>query len=632
MFPPTKNSRIKLRRLVGRCLWTVVFLGFLSAAPAKEKWLQLQSEHFEMLSCSSTRQSKKLLVELEQFREFFHRFFPGRRVYEPKLTIVVFDKEKQFAPYKPKNYNGTTRGKVAAYYVPTPSGSAAFIAFANTDLAESRRKIFHECVHSIIGPRDKDIPLWLNEGLAEVFSSFTSRGDKVTVGVPSEGQSIAVSLMMSERKRLYSDGDRIRVASVSNMPLDVMLRMGKDHPLYIRGAEEFYVKAWLFAHYLYLSENSPDKKHLAKFLAAYKELPFVETSVRDGASKAWMDAVLPDDFKSGNIRVGVFELDQKNGSNLKRIRSRSSVDVARTFSGSFGIAPHKMDERLRDYTRDGRFRSYKLKIPRKPIVAKITSKPADPADVAMALNYLELLVTGNVLRTRSRALEVANQYPQNPKPHELLADTGASFQIREHLEKAAALNSRNAFVYYQLARYFLRANAYIPTLTYRLNDETATSCRELLDKAIELDPGYMEAHEARLLVEVNCTTMRAKAIQQSASALKTTGKTYPAGITALAQIFYRLGSYKKCRELVEAIGPGISYKENPRPVGFKSATFANDVPMAPAGAIQSALDYRQNKPPATSRSLPPKNYADIFASHPFIRHQLLEKLSETVGN
>ena len=38
-----------------------------------DKWLRLSSENFDMLSCTSERESREMLVQLEQFRTTFFR-------------------------------------------------------------------------------------------------------------------------------------------------------------------------------------------------------------------------------------------------------------------------------------------------------------------------------------------------------------------------------------------------------------------------------------------------------------------------------------------------------------------------------------------------------------------------------
>ena len=54
-----------------------------------------------MFSCASEKDSRRILAALEQFRANFLASFPLRGASEPRTTVVLFDSDSQFRPYKP---------------------------------------------------------------------------------------------------------------------------------------------------------------------------------------------------------------------------------------------------------------------------------------------------------------------------------------------------------------------------------------------------------------------------------------------------------------------------------------------------------------------------------------------------
>src|SRR5271165_832280 len=54
----------------------------------------------------------------------------------------------------------------------------------------------HEYVHLLIRHKELEFPVWLNEGLADLYSTLKPQGDKILVGTPPEGRMVT---MLQER-------------------------------------------------------------------------------------------------------------------------------------------------------------------------------------------------------------------------------------------------------------------------------------------------------------------------------------------------------------------------------------------------------------------------------------------------
>lgn len=221
---------MKRRHVILRITLCLLLFACAVTTRAADKWLKLSSEHFDMLSCSSERDSKDLLVKLEQFREFFFKTIPQGRIYDPRPLIFVFDSEKQYAPYSILTPDGKRRPGMG-YYL-----SGLFlprIMMINLDDRQALHTIFHEYTHALVRERMGDhVPAWLNEGIAEVYETFTVNGDEVSCG-----KANAYHATMMQRGPLIPMGTLFAVTHRSS---------------YYNESEKmsmFYAQSWLLVHH-----------------------------------------------------------------------------------------------------------------------------------------------------------------------------------------------------------------------------------------------------------------------------------------------------------------------------------------------------------------------------------------------
>ncbi len=142
------------------------------------------------------------------------------------IRIILFGSKKEFDPYRPNE-------STAAYY--TQVGARDYIVLGSAS-AEVFRIVTHEYFHLIAQHAGLNLPPWLNEGLAEVYSTLTPLGDKVTVGavIPGHLKGLAFE---------------------KPIPLSTLLAVDQDSPYYNEKnmAGTFYDESWALAHMLQLS-------------------------------------------------------------------------------------------------------------------------------------------------------------------------------------------------------------------------------------------------------------------------------------------------------------------------------------------------------------------------------------------
>lgn len=195
--------------------------------PGAEHWIKLTSPHFRMYTANGEGKAVDALRIFEEARDFFAANGPSAALPDLPVDIIAFDSEKQYAPYRTIKASNAyyQRGHKCDYIVIQQLGRDYFPT------------AIHEYTHLFIEHLGLHLPLWLNEGLADVYSSLETRGDKLMVGTPLPGRLQAL---------------------MTRGPLDVrvILGAGRDSDYYKKpeAMQQFYAQSWELAHMLLLSK------------------------------------------------------------------------------------------------------------------------------------------------------------------------------------------------------------------------------------------------------------------------------------------------------------------------------------------------------------------------------------------
>jgi len=233
-----------------------VALALASPLGAREQWIYARTDNFELFSTVSEKKSRSLLVELEQFRASFLATFPLGRAHEPRATVIFFDTDRQFTPYKPL-YKGKPTD-VFGFFAAAPD-EVVIALTAETedpDIADPTEAIFHEYVHLLLHAHDIQLPLWLNEGLADFYSTFQVEGNSIVFGRP---------------KTLYIQG----LNYTALMPLQELFAVTPKSVNYNEEyrAGSFYAQSWLLTHFLICGTDRTNTDKLIRFLLLQKTSP-----------------------------------------------------------------------------------------------------------------------------------------------------------------------------------------------------------------------------------------------------------------------------------------------------------------------------------------------------------------------
>jgi Protein of unknown function (DUF1570) len=225
------------------------------AAPAvtSRDWRRLQTPNLLVVGNARAEDLRRTAEEIERFRQAIRALSPNLPMDSPvPMVAVVFRDDHEVTPFKPRN-RGKPVDNVAAYFAALPDIN--YIVLAPSDNREfTYRVIFHEYTHFLVNRSSRRLPMWLNEGLAEFYSTFngSERDSRMIVGRP----------IPAHRMLLREAGGLIPLKKfLDSTALPALLR----DP---RSTQRFYAESWALTHYLLLGDARIHQPKLRAFIAA----------------------------------------------------------------------------------------------------------------------------------------------------------------------------------------------------------------------------------------------------------------------------------------------------------------------------------------------------------------------------
>src|SRR5688572_11127258 len=212
------------------------------AAANTDPWLRMKSANFELFTTAGERSGRDLIRHFEQVRSFFAQVFKLQGAASRPPQVIAFRSEKEYEPYRPN--------QVAAAFF--QGGAAHVFIVMQSASSEHYPVAVHEYTHLLIRQSEMQVPVWLNEGIAELYSNLEPQGSKVIVGKPIRARA---QTLVTEKW----------------IPLRALISVRHDSPLYNEKSRAgmFYAQSWLLVHMLQMSPAYSGK--LSALAAALKE-------------------------------------------------------------------------------------------------------------------------------------------------------------------------------------------------------------------------------------------------------------------------------------------------------------------------------------------------------------------------
>lgn len=222
----------------------IILLAVLLSVPAparaqsRDQWRSVRTNNLFVIGNADADKLRQVAVWLEFFHSAFARLV-SRNVLDSSVptTVVVFRDDASFTPFKPL-YQGRP-ANVAGYF--QPGEDVNYISMSLDPRERDPYSVaFHEYVHLHLRDNVPNVPVWLNEGLAEFYGSLQFSNGEALLGIPLP----YIHLLRTQEL----------------LPLTTLLSIDTNSPHYNEQDQSgmFYGESWALVHYLML--GSPGRQ------------------------------------------------------------------------------------------------------------------------------------------------------------------------------------------------------------------------------------------------------------------------------------------------------------------------------------------------------------------------------------
>jgi tetratricopeptide (TPR) repeat protein len=212
-------------------------------------WIEVKSPNFVVVSDASQKQARRTARSLEQFRSLLQTALPKLKVDSgsPLIAFALRD-EKSFKALLPTEVLAKGAAMPGGLFLSSPE---RYFVLLRTDAPGDLgyHAVYHEYVHLVMRLNFPDLPLWLDEGLAEFFGYARVLDGESDLGMPSL--------------------DLLQTLKTGTMiPLAALLEVTHDSPYYREQGkvEMFYAQSWALTHYLMIGDKQAHAAQLSEFL------------------------------------------------------------------------------------------------------------------------------------------------------------------------------------------------------------------------------------------------------------------------------------------------------------------------------------------------------------------------------
>ncbi|HEV2721574.1 MAG TPA: tetratricopeptide repeat protein [Thermoanaerobaculia bacterium] len=204
--------------------------------PAPDQtWQRITSKHFVFVSAAGETRTREMAEQLETLAAALGRLNPR---FDPtragRTQVYVFARKREVQPYFDFLIN-RSGAHVTGLFVSQKNNGSAIVMLAGSGRED--RTPFHELVHWLI-QNGSEPPLWLEEGLAEVFGHSDLRSGSLSIGAGVQ--------------------EHLDVLKRRDMPLENVFRVVRESDTYnlAEGQALFYAKSWAVVDWLLRRDNA----------------------------------------------------------------------------------------------------------------------------------------------------------------------------------------------------------------------------------------------------------------------------------------------------------------------------------------------------------------------------------------
>jgi tetratricopeptide (TPR) repeat protein len=387
-------------------------------ALTQRHWFEARTAYFHIYSCGPTQEVARLAARLEQFRDAYSRLAGAQAVASPPIIVMAFPDQAAMRPFLPL-YQGKP-ANLAAFFSRGSDQNLIVLPLSSLETG-SLKIVFHEYTHVLLRHNQPYWPMWLTEGMAEIYATFEVYGGyHARIGKPIDSH-----LRLLEHTPL--------------VPLEKLFAVTRESPDYNERQYQgvFYSESWLLTHYLMLGGNPAHKANFRQLTpllrlgqspeqaftnALHTTLPAMESELRAYLARG----------KFGSLELTL----------------SASVETPRTFV-TRGLTPMEVCYRLGDEllhidrpeAAEAYFQQAKKLAPASPLsyegMGLLAARRGQPAEAVRLLHQARQLGPLNFLGHYAYAREKYLLTANGPNLRPLEKETAA--EIRAELQKSLAL-------------------------------------------------------------------------------------------------------------------------------------------------------------------------------------------------
>jgi tetratricopeptide (TPR) repeat protein len=280
------------------------------------RWTEIRSSHFLLHTDLDPEIARARLTEFEATQGALSRQI-RRSVAEPagKVEIILFEREEDF--YEVAGQDRTKAGYFTARLAGDVEAQPVMVMPKNF-AGEARETFQHELAHRLLHLRFANLPTWLNEGLAQYYSTFRVEAENAYLG------GRLINLDFSERpfvwEAWYENAYQLQIPAMKAPTVRKLL--DSDATMFYIGAgavpsreareqqAAYYAGAWKLVQLLLNGPDPRDRVRFEAFLSALErggdaraaflqsfgeaQLPRLEAAFRDYLTEVRLDRVVFD--------------------------------------------------------------------------------------------------------------------------------------------------------------------------------------------------------------------------------------------------------------------------------------------------------------------------------------------------
>jgi len=436
-----------------------------TASQGGPQWVALRTRHLVIETDLAADDARSLAEQYEAaYCELAAVVIPGAEGPPERTEVVVFRNEDEF-------HATLGRWQAGGFFFdhgPLDLERHPTVVLPHPRYGDDDRNILlHELTHRLVNHVYGWIPVWLNEGLAQYFSTMRIHDGEVWLGEPLPRRAYTADVLPTVPALLAMD--RLRFE-------------GRDLPDDYRRADQMannYIAAWALVHFF---RNGPDvyRARFQRFVSAMNH------GVR--AKDAWSSSF-------GDIPIATVEaayrgyLDADHWDVFKRTLSQTSPEPIESVAAMADADVHLIW--LRALTSSGS--------PAASQLAEASRDAPHSAEVAYWRGSFDFFAN-RLADARLEFEAVLRERPEDPRPLYGLALTLGQLARQTPPEERAELSDRIAKTFERLARTATSADELLLLGSYFAYRGDTAQAAARVAAAIAIAPGYWRVHAARAYV------------------------------------------------------------------------------------------------------------------------------------